>query len=74
MTNGASFDQVFNLYSAPVYDVADTLDTFVYRSSFEVGMNFGFTTAVGFLKSVINVILITTTNKIVTKTGEAGLF
>ena len=37
-------------------------------------MNFGFTTAVGFLKSVINVILITTTNKIVTKTGEAGLF
>jgi len=74
MTNGASFDQVFNLYSPPVYDVADTLDTFVYRSSFEVGMNFGYTTAVGFLKSVINVVLIVTTNKIVSKTGEAGLF
>lgn len=74
MTSGASFDQVFNLYSEPVYNVADTLDTFVYRSSFSIGTNFGYTTAVGFLKSVINVILITVTNKIVTKTGESGLF
>lgn len=74
MTSGASFDQVFNLYSEPVYNVADTLDTFVYRSSFSIGTNFGYTTAVGFLKSVINVILITITNKIVTKTGESGLF
>ena len=74
MTSGASYDQVFNLYSEPVYNVADTLDTFVYRSSFSIGTNFGYTTAVGFLKSVINVILITITNKIVTKTGESGLF
>ena len=74
MTSGASFDQVFNLYSEPVYNVADTLDTFVYRSSFSIGTNFGYTTAVGFLKSVINIILITITNKIVTKTGESGLF
>ena len=74
MTNGASFDQVFNLYSVPVYNVAGTLDTFVYRSSLSIGTNFGYTTAVGFLKSVINVILITVTNKIVTKTGESGLF
>ena len=74
MTNGASFDQVFNLYSEPVYNVADTLDTFVYSSSFSIGTNFVYTTAVGFLKSVINVILITVTNKIVTKTGESGLF
>ena len=57
-----------------MYNVADTLDTFVYRSSFSIGTNFGYTTAVGFLKSVINVILITVTNKIVTKTGESGLF
>lgn len=74
MTNGASFDQVFNLYSAPVYNVADTIDTYVYRSSFEVGMNFGYTTAIGFLKSVINVVLIVSANKIVSKFGENGLF
>lgn len=74
MTNGASFDQVFNLYSIPVYNVADTLDTFIYRSSFEVGLNFGYTTAVGLLKSVINMVLIVAANKIATKSGEAGLF
>lgn len=74
MTNGASFDQVFNLYSAPVYSVADTIDTYVYRGSFGMGMNFGYTTAIGFLKSIINIILITMANKIVTKSGEAGLF
>ena len=74
MTNGASFDQVFNLYSAPVYSVADTIDTYVYRGSFGMGMNFGYTTAIGFLKSIINIIPITMANKIVTKSGEAGLF
>lgn len=74
MTNGASFDQIFNLYSTPVYSVADTIDTYVYRSSFEAGMNFGYTTAIGFLKSTINVILIVAANKIISKSGEAGLF
>ncbi|MFI3200116.1 MAG: ABC transporter permease subunit [Eubacteriales bacterium] len=71
---GASFDQIFNLYSSPVYDVADIIDTLVYRYSFVVGMNFGYTTAVGLLKSLIGVVLITIANKTVTKLGENGLF
>ena len=70
----AGFDQIFNLYSAPVYSVADTLDTFVQRYTFEVGTNFGYTTAVGLFKSVIGVIMITLANKIVTRSGEQGLF
>ncbi len=74
MSNGASFDQIFNLYSQPVYSVADTIDTYVYRASFEIGTNFGYTTAVGLLKSVINVLLITVANTLVRKSGEAGLF
>ena len=72
--SGASFDQVFNLYSAPVYPVADTIDTFVYRKSFMLGTNFGYTTAVGLLKSVIGVGMIWGANKITTKMGEDGLF
>lgn len=71
---GASFDQIFNLYSAPVYQVADIIDTYVYRLSFMTGSNFGYTTAVGLLKSVIGVVLITLSNKIVVKSGEQGLF
>ena len=74
MTSGASFDQVFNLYSQPVYEVADTIDTYVYRASFGMGMNLGYTTAISFLKSVINIILIVIANKIVTKMGEPGLY
>lgn len=72
--SGASFDQIFNLYSAPVYPVADTIDTYVYRQSFMVGTNFGYTTAVGLFKSVIGVIMIWSANKITTKLGEEGLF
>ena len=71
---GASFDQIFNLYSAPVYPVADIIDTYVYRKSFITGTNFGYTTAVGLLKSVIGVAMITVANKVTTKMGEDGLF
>ena len=71
---GACFDKIFNLYSAPVYEVADIIDTYVYRLSFLTGSNFGYTTAVGLFKSVIGVILITVANKVVVKSGEEGLF
>ncbi len=71
---GSSFDQIFNLYSSPVYGVADTIDTFVYRTTFTVGADFGYMTAVGFLKSAINVIMIYLANTIVKKSGEQGLF
>lgn len=72
--SGASFDQIFNLYSSPVYPVADIIDTYVYRLSFMVGTNFGYTTAIGLLKSVIGVVMIWTANKVTTKLGEDGLF
>lgn len=71
---GASFDQIFNLYSAPVFPVADIIDTYVFRQSFIVGINFGYTTAIGLLKSVIGIVMITLANKVVTKAGEEGLF
>ncbi len=72
--SGASFDQIFNLYSAPVYPVADIIDTYVYRQSFMVGTNFGYTTAIGLFKSIIGVIMIYLANKASTKLGEDGLF
>ncbi|WP_313560364.1 ABC transporter permease [Ruminiclostridium cellobioparum] len=71
---GSSFDQIFNLYSSPVYGVADTIDTFVYRTTFTIGADFGYMTAVGFLKSAINVAMIYLANTLVKKSGEQGLF
>lgn len=72
--NGVSFDQIFNLYSPPVYAVADTIDTYVYRSTFGLGMTFGYGTAVGFFKSFVNLILIWAANSAAKRLGESGLF
>lgn len=73
LTNGR-FDQIFNTYSSPVYPVADTMDTYIFRETFTTGiMNFGYSTAIGVLKSVVGLFMIVTTNKIVTSAGEQGL-
>lgn len=69
------FDQIFNLYSAPVYQVGDTLDTFMYRLSFSgsVNLGFGVITAVGLLKSVISLFLLVFANQFVKRLGQEGL-
>lgn len=51
------FDQVFNMYNRLVYETADIIDTYVYRMGI-VDMQFSFSTAVGLLKSVVSMILI----------------
>jgi putative aldouronate transport system permease protein len=71
---GGSFDQILNLYSSPVYSVADTIDTFIYRTTFTTGADFGYMTALGLLKSSVNLVMIYTANTIVKKSGEQGLF
>lgn len=53
----AGFDQVFNMYSPPVYQTGDIIDTFVYR----IGMldaQFGVATAVGVFRSLIALVFI----------------
>ncbi len=53
----AGFDQIFNLYNGLVLDVADVIDTYVYRVGLYNGQ-FSFGTAVGLFKSVIAAALI----------------
>lgn len=55
----AGFDQVFNLYSPQVYESGDIIDTFVYRIGL-LDAQYGVATAVGFFKSVVAFILIST--------------
>lgn len=55
----AGFDQVFNLYSPVVYKSGDIIDTFVYRTGI-LEAQYGLATAVGLLKSVVSMILIST--------------
>lgn len=61
---GGGFDQVYNLYNTQVYDVADILDTFVYRYGIGEGQ-FELGTAVGLLSNVINIALLLFANQIV---------
>lgn len=53
----AGFDQIFNLYSVPVYETGDIIDTLVYRISMQSGQ-YDFGTAVGLFKSIISMVLI----------------
>lgn len=71
----AGFDQIFNMYNYQVYAVADIIDTFVYRRGL-VGMEFSFSAAVGFFKSITGLILVLTVNTITKRLGQSeyGLF
>lgn len=69
-----SFDQIFNLYNPTVFDVADTIDTYVYRITFQLPPDYGFSTAVGMFKGVINCILLLTANSVSRKLNDASLF
>ena len=66
------FDQIFNLYTAPVYDTGDIIDTYIYRLSFvkSSGVNLGFPTAVGLFKNVINFILLMLANGVTRALGQ----
>jgi len=69
----AGFDQILTLYSPAVYGTADILDTYVYRIGLEE-FQFSLTTAVGLFKNVVGLMLVLTTNIIVKKMGQEGLY
>ena len=69
----AGFEQIFNLYNPLVYEIADIIDTFVYRISL-VEANYSLGTAVGLLKSVVSFILIVTSYKIANKYSDYTVF
>lgn len=53
----AGYDQVLMLYSAPVYETGDILDTFIYRVGLQNGQ-FSLATAVGLFKSAVGGVLV----------------
>ncbi len=67
----AGFDQIFNMRNATVAGAVQILDTYVYDITFEATPNYGFSTAVGLFKSVINFTLLMTANVVVGRlTGQ----
>ena len=69
----AGFNQIFMLYSPAVYNVADIIDTWVYRQGLLDG-RFGLATAAGLFKGVIGMLLIFTSNYFSKKFTDNSLF
>lgn len=70
----AGFDQIFNLYNMNVIQVADVIDTYVYRRGL-IQSDFSFATAVGLFQNVIGFGLILGANYLIKKfNNENGIW
>lgn len=69
----AGFNQIYVLYSVPVYSVGDIIDTWVYRSGV-LDFQFGLATAVGLFKGAIGLVLILVANSAARRWAEQSLF
>ena len=69
----AGFDQVFNLYAPVVYEKADIIDTFVYRIGMDQ-LQYSVSTAINLFKSVISLILITSSFHLAKKYAGYKIF
>jgi putative aldouronate transport system permease protein len=67
------FEHVYNLQNSAVYNVSDVISTYVYRIGIQGGQ-YSFTTAVGLFQSVVSMILVITTNRIIRMLGENSLW
>ena len=69
----AGFEQILNLYNPLVYEVADIIDTFVYRIGL-LERRYDFGAAVGLFKNVIGISLVLGSNAIIRKFNEYGIW
>ena len=69
----AGFEMILLLYSPSVYQVADIIDTYVYREGL-VQLQYSFTAAVGLFKNVIGMLLILGTNYLAKKMNQTGIW
>lgn len=67
------FEQIFLMYNGAVSQVAEVFDTYVYRMGIEQG-DFSYSTAVGLFKSVVGLVLVVISNRIVKRLGHEGVY
>ena len=67
------YEKTILLYNPQIHETADIIASFVYRKGLEE-FNYGYSTAVSLFNSVINFILLVTTNTISKKYSETSLF
>lgn len=67
------YEKTILLYNSQVYETADIISSYVYRKGL-LEFNYGYSTAVGMFNSVINLILLVSSNRISKKVTETSLF
>lgn len=69
----AGFEQILLLYSPAVYQVADIIDTYVYRLGLQ-DLRYSFAAAVGLFKSILALFLLLGANKLAHRLGHTGIW
>ena len=69
----AGFDQIFNMYNPLVYHTGDILDTLTYRIGIE-GFQYDLATAIGMFKSLVSLVLVSTSYAIAYKVAGYRIF
>lgn len=69
----AGFEQILLLYSPAVYQVADIIDTYVYRAGL-IDLRYSFAAAVGLFKSILALFLLLGANKLAHRMGHTGIW
>lgn len=67
------FEKVFLLYNPAIYDVADVVETYVYRVGI-ISTNFSYATAIGLSMSIVSLLFIYTTNHLSKKLSDTSLW
>ncbi len=70
---GVGYEKIILLYNPSIYKVSDVIASYVYRMGFET-QDWGYSSAVGLFNSVINLILLLSTNYISRKMTEISLW
>lgn len=69
----AGFQQIFVLYSLPVYSVGDIIDTWVYRQGI-LEFQLSLATAVGIFKGVIGLVLVLVSDRLAKRFTGSGIY
>ncbi len=73
MSGGDGFDQAYAFGNASNRQVADILDTYIMRTGFDNG-RYSYATAVGLFKSIVNLALLITSNRVSKVMTDESLF
>jgi putative aldouronate transport system permease protein len=67
------FEKVYLLYSPPVYETSDVIQTYVYRQGIQSN-NYSSASAVGLLNSLINFTIVFIANRISRKLSDTAIW